>query len=286
MRNLSLCSTMILMVWGACALLFMAVMGIDFLSSKDKVELSIAENAMNQARYHTTKMNAMFAEASQVANILALHVTNVYQDIGDEADEQSLSRYLHNILQQNSGLHGIGIAFEPDAFSNKTSIFAPYYNYENGKIAFCQMGDRKDPNYVDYFRQDWYRDAVNLAKPVWSEPYYDYVLMISYSYPFYRDNKCIGVVIVDISLKSISETISQIKLLQSGYSFALSKNGALLSSLDGSAVLEKNVNQLNPYLANQIKDFKPTSAEDCLLVNSMPVAKCAIFVGNSAGQQC
>lgn len=268
MRNFSLCSTMIIMIWGACALLFMAVMGVDFIFSKDKVETSIAQNAMNQARYHTTKMNAMFSEASQVANILALHVSHVHQNVGDETDEQSISRYLRNILQQNPGLHGLGIAFEPGAFSNKTRAFAPYYNYENGEIVYCQMGDPKDPNCIDYFQQSWYRDAVKLAKPVWSEPYYDYLLMISYSYPIYRDNKCIGAVIIDISLKSISETISQIKLLQTGYSFALSKNGALLSSLDGRPVLEQNINQLNPKLARQIKDFKPTSAEDCLVVKT------------------
>ena len=69
----------------------------------------------------------------------------------------------------------------------------------------------------------------------WSEPYFDEgggnIPMTTCSVPFYGEagGRCAGVVMADVSLDWLTELVASIKVLKTGYSFLLSRNGTMLT---------------------------------------------------------
>ncbi|MFH1281476.1 MAG: SpoIIE family protein phosphatase, partial [Candidatus Omnitrophota bacterium] len=72
-----------------------------------------------------------------------------------------------------------------------------------------------------------------LEKPVWTEPYYDDVIMTTYCVPFYektaQGRKLKGITTADISLTWLTETVSSIRVLKSGGAFLISRNGTIIT---------------------------------------------------------
>ena len=96
-----------------------------------------------------------------------------------------------------------------------------------------------------YFNKDWYLVPKNLGKPAWSEPYFDELLMASYSVPFYRrvlgERKFMGVVVVDIPLEWLQKRVSSIKIAKSGYGFLISKKGTYITHPINELVLKETI---------------------------------------------
>jgi hypothetical protein len=81
----------------------------------------------------------------------------------------------------------------------------------------------------------WYMDAVDIAKPVWSQIYQSEdqpeVLSISSNYPVYdRTNKLIGVIGIDLLLSQISSFLTNLKVGKSGKTFILERSGLIVAS--------------------------------------------------------
>lgn len=86
------------------------------------------------------------------------------------------------------------------------------------------------------FKQDVYyymADEKNNPerKSVWTNPYIDYLgkgLLITCSYPIYKNNEMIGVVCIDIGLKGIQNSISDLSIEGTGISFLIDEDGKII----------------------------------------------------------
>jgi len=159
--------------------------------------------------------------------------------------EQELLSLIRTTVEKNPEIYGSGVAFEPYVFSAASRLYAPYYYRKKGKIAFSRL--EKSYQYVPYLYWDWYQIPRELGKLEWSEPYFDEgagnILMSTCSVPFYREaggkRQLQGVVTADISLDSLTELVSSVKVLKTGYATLLSRNGMVLAHPLKNAVMNE-----------------------------------------------
>lgn len=147
-------------------------------------------------------------------------------------DNAQLLEFIKKSVHSHPDVFGSTVSFEPYADSRFQTPYAPYYYKTTQGVDFVDLYKS-----YDYTLQDWYQIPRELGKSEWSEPYHDEgggnVLMATYSVPFYeiRDNqkRFAGIVTADISLKHLTDVVSSIKVLKTGYGFLLSRNGVFLA---------------------------------------------------------
>ena len=185
-----------------------------------------------------TQLEKTFSEVEEVPNVLARFVGTA------DPNYSEMRKVLQGIVLSEPYVYGTSMAFEPYAF-RKDSLLYGLYSYQSGdgiKTKFLGRGAN------NYFTKEWYTKAKEEGKPVWTEPYYEKgggdTLMCTYSVPLFRDvrgkERFIGVLTLDLSLLAIGKAISKIKVLESGYAFLVSGNGAILYHPD-SLLISQNV---------------------------------------------
>lgn len=89
------------------------------------------------------------------------------------------------------------------------------------------------PAGYDPTTKDWYKLAIQKGSMIWTEPYIDASTnepIITLAQPIKIQNNTIGVIAIDISLKTISDYVSKIKYGENGYFIILdSKNNFLVN---------------------------------------------------------
>ncbi len=226
-KNRGLAFKLILFFTTSSALIFLVVFSYNYWFSRRMIEESAEENARNLVLATVNKIEAVLRSVQKVPENLAY-----FMEYGS-CDKEELLRLLREVVENNSEIYGSTFAFEPHAFEKKSLYFAPYFYKRKKEIAFAQLGNGK----YHYFNLDWYQIPKELERPDWTEPYFDEgggnILMSTYSVPFYKKvgekRQFMGVVTADISLETLQNVVSSIKVLQTGYGFLISKNGTLVT---------------------------------------------------------
>ena len=177
---------------------------------------------------NTTRENAIFlAEntARKISEIL-LPEEKIPRNLAWMLSEgaipkDSLVGFLSAIVRENTNLYGSVVAYEPHYFAEQGLYFAPFAARNGNSVTTTLLGNE---NY-EYFYMDWYQIPKMTLQPYWSEPYYDEgggnVLMSTCSFPFFTTQNGIrsfaGVVAVHLSLEWLTEVVSSVKILESGY---------------------------------------------------------------------
>ena len=184
--------------------------------------------------------------ADQVLDNTNLRLETIIEDVESAADNlewlvyrhldspETLLEYSRTTVQGNPFLSGCSISLEPYFFKGM-KYFSAYSSNTDGVVETNQEGDED----YEYFYLDWYLMPKLLNQPCWTEPYCDWEygddyslqteMLISYSKPLTaNDGTFIGVISLDISLKWLSETLSDIKPYPNSYSILISRGGTFL----------------------------------------------------------
>lgn len=158
---------------------------------------------------------------------------------------ESLWRLLEKAVQGTDEVYGSCFARTPDFSSSGTLNGAPYVSRQGGGFAREDLGAVKD---YHYWVQDWFVLPRELDRPVWTEPYFDEgggnTLMVTCSAPVREHGgkgTFKGVVTCDVSLVSLTDTVSSLSVAKSGYAFLLSRNGAFICHPSSELVLKENI---------------------------------------------
>ncbi|CAM2870441.1 methyl-accepting chemotaxis protein [Hathewaya histolytica] len=116
-----------------------------------------------------------------------------------------------------------------------------------------ELGQDYKPN-----EQDWYKNAVNKKRIVWSNPYKDKgtgIYVITLSMPIYGDNQeLLGVVGMDLSLSGISKIVKEIKIGDKGFVFIVDNANTIIAHKDESLLSKTlNINEINNKIKNTAK---------------------------------
>ncbi|MFA7633695.1 MAG: SpoIIE family protein phosphatase [Thiohalomonadaceae bacterium] len=222
----TIAARLILVVGLSISVIFTAMLGFNHMRSLALLEKEVAGSAHNLALASSNRVETVLGTAARVVETMVRQLEN------NQISDRELLMMLRRALENTPEIYGSTIAFEPAALSGSQRRYAPYLYRDGADIKAIQLEDS-----YDYLLQDWYQIPRELGHAEWSEPYYDEgagnSLMATYSAPFYagtgKDRRIMGIVTADISLDWLTQTIGAIKVLDTGYAFLLSRNGAIVT---------------------------------------------------------
>ena len=229
LKKNSIVTKLVLVIALFSSVIFAVTLGYNYFRSRVMLQDELESNARNLAMSLVNRVETQLTAVAKVTEGVAGALeTSKYT-------EPQLHSLLRATVENNPEIYGSAIAFEPYAFSAQSRLYAPYYYRENGKIALSRL--EKSYQFVPYLYWDWYQIPRELGKLEWSEPYFDEgagnILMSTCSVPFYEeingDKQLKGIVSADISLDALTEYISSVKILKTGYAALLSRNGMILA---------------------------------------------------------
>lgn len=233
----TIASTFTLVVSVCTILIFSVAISYFYHRSRVALEREVENNAEKLVLASVNRMEATLRAIGKVAEGVGRSVeTGVTSD-------QSLSLLLRRTLIENREIHGLGVAFEPDPAFNPPCPVVPYFYRQGDQLLFAP-----EENF-QYLQQDWYQIAKELREQAWSEPYDDEtsgeILMTSCSVPIFMDQgkeKAVrGVVVADVSLEWLTRLVASIRVLDTGYSFLLSRNGTFLTHPDHNLIMNETI---------------------------------------------
>ncbi len=219
--------------------LFLILFSVNYYFTYNSLKEETREKVNSLAKSTVNSIEQVLSKAEMNPHVVAklLESSFIHKD--------SLLPFLKTMLSVNENLYGAIIAFEPDFFPEHGSYYAPYVYRQGNSIKATILGDKE----YEYFYMDWYQIPKTVQKPYWSEPYYDEgggnILMTTYSVPFYtlKNGERIfsGIVTIDISLQWLTDLISKVKILNSGYAFVLSRNGVIVAHPNSNYVMNESI---------------------------------------------
>ena len=207
-------------------LIFGATLGYNYYQAR----------AMITGDLEVTTRHLVAAVAGKVETVIA-SVTVQTESVARSLEtfpntKTQLLDYIHASVLGHPEVFGAAVAFDPSSDSRFHGPYAPYFYRTREGTGYVDLAKS-----YDYSSQDWFQIPRELGKTEWSEPYYDEgggnALMATCSVPFYetRDGqkRFAGIVTSDVSLKRLTDIVSSIKVLKTGYGFLLSRNGTFLT---------------------------------------------------------
>ncbi len=231
---------LVLVITLCSSLIFAVTLGYNYYRSRILLVKELEGNAHNLA---LSLVNRVETELSSVTKVTEGVARSLETGRYSESELLSLIRIT---VEQNPKIYGSGVAFEPYAFRAASRLYAPYYYREKGKITFSRLEDSY--KFVPYLYWDWYQIPRELGALEWSEPYFDEgagnTAMSTCSVPFYGESRGArrlkGIVTADISLNSLTELVSSVKILKTGYAALISRNGMVLAHPLKAAVMNES----------------------------------------------
>lgn len=177
--------------------------------------------------------------ASKVLDETTLRVTGIISEIEtvthnaewfvmQDMSPDSLLQYSRRVVMLNPDVNGCSITMEPDFYPPSVGRFSAYSLRQGDSVVTVREDD------YDYYSEVWYKTARETGKPCWIDPYDDTAegslsasdKIASYCLPIMSaQGKIIGVISTDISLRWLSETISEEKPYPNSFSIMLSRDG-------------------------------------------------------------
>nr|WP_303681625.1 SpoIIE family protein phosphatase [Pelodictyon luteolum] len=232
---------MIVVITLCSAGIFAVTLVVNYLQSRSMLEMELEENARNLASSLANRVDAELVSVAKVTEGMARSLDTA------EYSREGLVSLIGSMLDANPSVYGSAIAFEPYAFNKQERLYAPYLFRDEGAVKAIRLD--ASYRYVPYLYQDWYQIPVELQAPVWSEPYFDdgggNATMATCSVPFYYSSggkrEVKGVVSADIRLDSLTQLISSVRILKTGYAMLLSRNGMVLTHPDSSFIMNESI---------------------------------------------
>jgi sigma-B regulation protein RsbU (phosphoserine phosphatase) len=237
LKNRGIAFKLILLCCASSAFIFIVIFGYTYRFSRNTIEKDTRERAENLARNGVYHIESILNAVENVPEGMASVLENC------SLTEEEMLRMLRASVVENPEIYGAILAFEPHVLKGKTRFFAPYFYKHNGDILAT------DPHSRAHFEWDWYQAPKRLHKPVWTEPYFDTgfgkIIMSTYSVPFYRTvrgkKRFRGVVTADISLDRLSDIVSSIRILRTGFGILISKNGTFITHPDKNLIMKETI---------------------------------------------
>ena len=206
-------------------LIFGLTLGYNYYQARKMILARMEDQARNIVAAATGRVSTTIASVTAVTESMARALETM------SYDDARLLNFIQTSVLSHPDVFGSTVAFEPYPDSRFPTPYAPYFYKIPGGVGYIDLTDS-----YDYTLQDWYQIPRELKQSEWSEPYFDEgggnILMSTYSVPFYEEHnnrkRFAGIVTADLSLEHLTNIVSSIRVLKTGYGCLLSRNGVFL----------------------------------------------------------
>ncbi len=205
------------------SVLLVSVYKIFLLS--DKAQFSLHNQAKSELENTVQQINLYVYTIQSLAYALAADLqTNNYSP-------EQLEKKVSEILNANTALISITIAYKKYGFNQSIPLYAPMFIKTNkgiSKESFSSLIDYTAPESKLDSRYSWYQNALELGA-YWSNPYMNENNQLEYMYaiPFRDDNNINGVIAIGFNLLEMTKKIN-FSVGKHGYSFIINSRGDLI----------------------------------------------------------
>ncbi|MCR4922385.1 MAG: methyl-accepting chemotaxis protein [Lachnospiraceae bacterium] len=210
---------------------------------------TMAKTSINEqsGKYMQSELNANLNSIDAKLEKVRITAENLAIFVGDSyssTDMKSYGTIFSDIVKSNDLILGSGIWFEPKVYTGdpeyKDQDYVGPYWYKNGS-EIVEDWSYSNAEY-DYFSQEYYTNAkaMTSVNATITDPYYDpssNSIMASCSSPIFdKGGSYIGCITVDMSLDTISEIVSSIKVGKAGHATMTTSDGTYIYTLDPTKV--------------------------------------------------
>lgn len=185
------------------------IAGSSYVYSSRMVENLSKSEMLETAKKYGSNLETFIAK--QIANVDMLSDSITMSDLSDK----ELYKELIYVTDKNSEILAAFAGFSDKRFFNGSQLPVP---------------DDYDPT-----TRDWYKDSMNSDRPYVSIPYTDAAsgdTVITVSTQIKKDGKAIGVLGLDITMKTVNELVNGIKLYDTGFAYIIDSEGYIVSYKD------------------------------------------------------
>ena len=185
------------------------IAGSSYVYSSRMVEDLSKREMLETAKKYGSNLETFIAK--QIANVDMLSDSITMSDLSDK----ELYKELIYVTDKNSDILAAFAGFSDKRFFNGSQLPVPA-DY--------------DPT-----TRDWYGDSMNSDRPYVSIPYTDAAsgdTVITISTQIKKDGKAIGVLGLDITMKTVNELVNGIKLYDTGFAYIIDSEGYIVSYKD------------------------------------------------------
>jgi sigma-B regulation protein RsbU (phosphoserine phosphatase) len=235
-RLLGLRSRFALVVLLGVGLVSMVMAWISFEESRESLIEANQELLFQAASHQATRLAVEMGEVSSMARNLAAAL-----EVIEPGRLEPVMALVKGFLARSPRVYGSAVAYAPYAFDANQRLMCPYIHrsrkgYEHRNLKNKDYG---------YLLQNWYQAPALSGRSLWSEPYMDTgggdIVMTTYSVPFYRDGKLVGVVTADLSLDFLAEEMTRLGVGNQGWAFVLSQRGSFLAAPQKDLVMRQTI---------------------------------------------
>lgn len=185
------------------------IAGSSYVYSSRMVENLSKSEMLETAKKYGSNLETFIAK--QIANVDMLSDSITMSDLSDK----ELYNELIYVTDKNSEILAAFAGFSDKRFFNGSQLPVP---------------DDYDPT-----TRDWYKDSMKSDHPYVSIPYTDAAsgdTVITISTQIKKDGKAIGVLGLDITMKTVNELVNGIKLYDTGFAYIIDSEGYIVSYKD------------------------------------------------------
>jgi signal transduction histidine kinase len=187
--------------------IFAVILALGLQAFEDNNRETIARELTQSAELHAARIEVLLREVAQIASTTASQLT-----IDGDISERVAFEILRSNVTSNPLVFGAALAFKPGEFSGR-QLFGPYV-YRQGKDLTEIVSTELDYNYTQP-EWDWWHLPRKALTGVWTEPYFDEgggnIYMTTFSAPFFREDRFIGVATIDVPLEPLKQLISSLQ---------------------------------------------------------------------------
>lgn len=237
LKNRGIAFKLILLYCASSAFIFLVIFGYTYRFSRDTIEKDTRERAIGLAQNAVNRIETILRSVENVPEGMVSVLENCSLTRGE------MLSMLRASVVENQEVYGAMLAFEPYGLDPRTRFFAPYFYRHDGAIKAT------DPFTRAHFEWEWYQNPKRFHAPVWTEPYFDTgfgkIIMSTYSVPLFRtvrgEKRFRGVVTADISLEQLSDIVSSIRILKTGFGILISKRGTFITHPDKNLIMKETI---------------------------------------------
>ena len=166
-----------------------------------------------------------------------------------EGERENAMDFIGQLIQNNSLILGVG-------YINFNAAKVDYaYEDDSGKILYNRVPIDK----YNYTQAQWYTSAVKEGKGEWTEPYVDKTgsrkTIVSYALPIKdKSEDIIGVIVVDVALKDLTEELGEVQPFKDSYTFIVSRKGTVITHPNTKYILKEDIFSLAKVLKDDDYD--------------------------------